>query len=171
MGILDSLKKAATDTLKTAAEDALKKATASSSAVAKAAALVGSKAGTTTSAPQATPAQTAAAAKAASLVGSRVAPNEQQYAASSQMSPAEVEAMIDDRVRARNMRSNWRYSIVDLMGILDMNSSLSARSALAAKLNYSGYDADGSAEKNMWLHAELLKVLAQNGGKVPSYLL
>jgi alkyl sulfatase BDS1-like metallo-beta-lactamase superfamily hydrolase len=67
--------------------------------------------------------------------------------------------------------SNWRVSIVDFMAVLGMNSSLTARKALAAKLNYSGYSADGSAEKNMWLHAELLKVLAQNGGKVPSNLL
>jgi hypothetical protein len=52
-----------------------------------------------------------------------------------------------------------------------MNSSLASRKELAAKLNYCGTDADGSAEKNMWLHAELLKALAKNGGEVPSYLL
>ena len=47
----------------------------------------------------------------------------------------------------------------------------SPNSAAAAKLKYSGSAADGSAEKNLWLHAELLKALAQNGGKIPSYLL
>jgi len=167
MGILDSLKKAATDTLKTVAEDAIKSATAASAASAKVASLVGSKATDSTSAP---PAASPASAKAAALVGSKVAPNEQSYPASKELSYAEVEAIIDARVKARNMRSNWRYSIVDLMGILDMNSSLDSRKALAARLNYSGRDADGSAEKNMWLHAELLKILAKNGGEVPSNL-
>jgi hypothetical protein len=79
-------------------------------------------------------------------------------------------AIIEARVRAKGNPSNWQVSIVDLMSALDMNSSLSARAALAAKLNYSGSAADGTAEKNLWLHEELLKVLAKNGGNVPSYL-
>jgi len=108
-----------------------------------------------------------AASKAAALARSTTGP----YVAPNELSRAEVDAIIDARVRAKNMRSNWRVSIVDLMTALDMNSSLAARTVLAAKLNYSGYDADGSAEKNMWLHAELLKALAQNRGEVPSYLL
>jgi len=88
------------------------------------------------------------------------------------LSRAEVEAIIDARAREKNMQhAKWQVSIVDLMAVLGMNSSQDARRALAAKLNYSGRDADGSAEKNMWIHAELLKALAQNGGKVPSNLL
>jgi hypothetical protein len=105
----------------------------------------------------------AALAKAAALVGSKAAPKE--------LSPAEVEEIIAARVRAKGNPSNWKVSIVDLMTALDMNSSLDSRRALAAKLNYSGYAADGSAEKNLWLHAELLKALAKNEGKVPSNLL
>jgi hypothetical protein len=144
MGILDSLKKAATDTLKKAATTA------------------------TTPAPAPNP---AAAAKAASLVGSKVPSSQQVNTGVKALSRAEVDAIIDAKVKARGGVSNWRASIVDLMSALDMCSSLTARKALAAKLNYSGNDADGSAEKNMWLHAELLKALAQNGGKVPSNLL
>jgi len=124
------------------------------------------KAATTTAkAPEtpATPAPNAAAAKAAALVGSKAAPKE--------LSSAEVEAIIEAKVKENGKPSNWKVSIVDLMSALDMNSSLDSRKALAAKLNYYGYDADGSAEKNTWLHAELLKALAQNGGKVPSNLL
>jgi len=82
-----------------------------------------------------------------------------------------VESIVEAKVKAKGSPSNWKVSIVDLMSALDMNSSLAARKTLAAKLNYSGSDADGSAEKNMWLHAELLKVLAQNGGKIPANLL
>jgi hypothetical protein len=167
MGILDTLKAAAAETLKTVAEEALKSAAGASSASAKAEALVGSKATGTTAPPAASPSNQAASAKAASLVGSKAAPNEQPYAASNELSRAEVESMIDARVRAKNMRSNWRSSIVDLMTALDMNSSLGSRVALASKLNYSGRDADGSAAKNMWLHEELLKVLAKNRGDVP----
>jgi hypothetical protein len=52
-----------------------------------------------------------------------------------------------------------------------MDSSFAGRQRLAAMLDYPGYAADDSNEKNMWLHAELLKTLAQNRGEVPSYLL
>jgi hypothetical protein len=112
-----------------------------------------------------------AASKAAALAaGSNAAPNEQPYTAPNELSRAEVEAIIEAKARAKGGSSNWRYSIVDLMTALGMNSSLASRAALAARLNYSGYAADGSAEKNNWLHAELLKVLAQNRGEVPSAL-
>jgi len=107
----------------------------------------------------------AAAAKAAALVGSKAAP------APKELSRAEVEAIIEARVKEKGKPSNWKVSIVDLLTALDMKSSLDARKVLAARLNYSGSDADGSAEKNNWLHAELLKVLAKNEGKVPSNLL
>jgi len=89
-----------------------------------------------------------------------------------ELSRAEVEAIIEDRAKQKNMQhARWQVSIVDLMAVLGMNSSLAARKTLAARLNYSGYDADGSAEKNMWIHAELIKALAKNKGEVPSYLL
>ena len=110
----------------------------------------------------------AASAKAAALVGSKAAPKEQEP---KELSPAEVEAIIEAKVKEKGKPSNWKVSIVDLMTALDMNSSLDSRKALAAKLNYSGTHADGSAEKNNWLHAELLKALAKNEGKVPSNLL
>jgi len=91
---------------------------------------------------------------------------------SNALSRAEVEAIIDARAKEKNMQhARWQVSIVDLMAVLGMNSSIAARRTLADKLNYSGNDADGSAEKNMWIHAELLKALAQNGGRVPSNLL
>ena len=62
---------------------------------------------------------------------------------------------------------NWRNSVVDLMTALNFDSSIPARRDLAAHLNYRGADADGSAEKDAWLHNELLKVLVTNGGAVP----
>jgi hypothetical protein len=170
MGILDSIKKAATDSL---SRTAVKSTEA---IINKAAALVGSKvAGTVSKTPASTnaempaysepPVNAAAAAKAASLVGSMAEP------AVTELSYAEVEAIIEAKVREKGRAFNWRYSIVDFMTVLGMNNSLASRKEIADKLGYSGYDADGSAEKNNWLHAELMNVLARNGGELPSYLL
>ena len=65
---------------------------------------------------------------------------------------------------------DWRRSIVDLMKLVGMDSSLSARKQLATELHYSG-DQNDSASMNIWLHKEELKKLAENGGKVPQELL
>ena len=65
---------------------------------------------------------------------------------------------------------DWKHSIVDLMKLVGMDSSLSARKQLASELHYSG-DQNDSAKMNIWLHKEVLKKLAANGGKVPQELL
>jgi hypothetical protein len=83
----------------------------------------------------------------------------------------DVEAIMENIVKEKGIKLNWRVSIVDLMKALDMDSSLAARKELAAELNYTGTDPDGSAEKNIWLHKALMKKLAENGGKIPSDLL
>ena len=62
---------------------------------------------------------------------------------------------------------NWRSSIVDLMKLLDLDSSLTNRKELATELGYSG-EKDGSAEMNMWLHRKVMAELAANGGRVPA---
>ncbi|WP_375272288.1 DUF3597 domain-containing protein [Sphingomonas sp.] len=62
---------------------------------------------------------------------------------------------------------NWRTSIVDLMKLLDLDSSLSNRKELAAELGYSGAK-DGSAEMNIWLHKAVMRELEKNGGSVPA---
>ena len=64
---------------------------------------------------------------------------------------------------------NYRSSIVDLMKLLGMDSSLDNRKELATELGYTG-DKDGSAEMNIWLHKEVMRQLAANGGKVPASL-
>ncbi len=65
--------------------------------------------------------------------------------------------------------SNWQTSIVDLLTLLDMDSSLSARKELANELNLH-VGADGSAEENIALHKAVMAKLAENGGKVPADL-
>ena len=64
---------------------------------------------------------------------------------------------------------DWRTSIVDLMKLLDLDSSLSARKELAQELHYSG-DVNDSASMNVWLHKQVMRKLAENGGKVPEEL-
>ncbi len=65
---------------------------------------------------------------------------------------------------------DWKRSIVDLMKLVGMDSSLSARKELAHDLNYSG-DTNDSATMNIWLHKEVMRKLAANGGKIPQTLL
>ena len=64
---------------------------------------------------------------------------------------------------------NWRTSIVDLMKLLDLDSSLDNRKQLATELGYTGAK-DGSAEMNIWLHQAVMRELSQNGGAVPAGL-
>jgi hypothetical protein len=64
---------------------------------------------------------------------------------------------------------NWKTSIVDLMKLLNLDSSLGARKELAQELGYKGA-LDGSAEMNLWLHKQVLDKLAESGGVVPDSL-
>lgn len=64
---------------------------------------------------------------------------------------------------------NYRSSIVDLLKLLDLDSSLAARKELAAELNIHVGD-DGSAEENIALHRAVMQKLAENGGHVPASL-
>jgi len=76
-----------------------------------------------------------------------------------------------DRMAAANAEKlDWKHSIVDLMKLVGMDSSLAERKELAADLKYSG-DTNDSATMNMWLHKEVMRRLAENGGKVPPELL
>ncbi|MES3003045.1 MAG: DUF3597 domain-containing protein [Pseudomonadota bacterium] len=84
-------------------------------------------------------------------------------------SNVDVEAVMNDIAAKNPQKLNWRTSIVDLMKLLDLDSSLNARKELATELGYSGAK-DGSAEMNLWLHKQVMNKLAQNGGKVPAEL-
>jgi hypothetical protein len=66
-------------------------------------------------------------------------------------------------------RLDWRRSIVDLMKLINLDSSLAARKELAQELNYAG-DMNDSASMNVWLHKQVMTKLAENGGKVPDEL-
>jgi hypothetical protein len=68
-----------------------------------------------------------------------------------------------------NPNLNWRTSIVDLMKLLDLDSSLQNRAQLATELGYTG-EKNGSAEMNIWLHRRVMDELERNGGTVPDTL-
>jgi hypothetical protein len=85
------------------------------------------------------------------------------------MTQAEVEAMIKKVADGQSEKLNWQQSIVDLMKLLKLDSSLSARKQLAQELGYKG-SLDGSAEMNIWLHKEVMTKLAESGGVVPESL-
>ncbi len=70
---------------------------------------------------------------------------------------------------AKGSDLNWKTSIVDLMKLLDIDSSLDNRKELAQELGYTG-ELNGSAEMNMWLHKAVMNELAANGGTVPADL-
>jgi hypothetical protein len=81
----------------------------------------------------------------------------------------DVEAVVSAMAAKKTEKLVWRKSIVDLMKVLDLDSSLAARKQLAQELGYTGA-IDGSAEMNIWLHKAVMKKISENGGKVPADL-
>jgi dihydroorotase-like cyclic amidohydrolase len=82
----------------------------------------------------------------------------------------DVNAVLNDMASKNSEKLDWKKSIVDLMKLVGMDSSLSARKELATELGYTG-NKDDSAAMNVWLHKQVLRKLAENGGKVPQNLL
>jgi 3-oxoacyl-ACP reductase-like protein len=83
--------------------------------------------------------------------------------------PVDVEAVLTAMADEKGDGGNWQESIVDLLKLLDLDSSLDARKALADELNVHVAD-DGTAEENIALHHAVMQKLAENGGKVPDSL-
>ncbi|QWK81711.1 DUF3597 domain-containing protein [Ochrobactrum sp. BTU1] len=82
----------------------------------------------------------------------------------------DVAAVLNRAVASKGQTLHWQTSIVDLMKALDLDSSLTARKALAAEFNFTG-DTNDSASMNIWLHKALLRKLADHGGVIPSDLI
>lgn len=92
-----------------------------------------------------------------------------QPAAPVPVSEVDVIANLEAIQKDKGVNLNWRSSIVDLLKLLDIDSSLSNREDLAKELGYIG-TLGGSAEMNIWLHKAVMRELAKNGGKVPAEL-
>jgi hypothetical protein len=83
--------------------------------------------------------------------------------------PVDVAAVLGALAAQKGGKSDWQHSIVDLLKLLDLDSSLDARKQLADELDVHA-GAHGSAEQNLALHKAVMKKLADNGGKVPDDL-
>ena len=127
----------------------------------------------------AAPATTASASQAAAAApAAGGTPQTPAAAGSSAPAPAaapaapvvDVAAVLNDLAKKNPEKLDWRKSIVDLMKLVGMDSSLTARKQLATELHFTG-DMNDSASMNVWLHKQVLKKLAENGGKVPPELL
>lgn len=90
-------------------------------------------------------------------------------AATAPLSQVDVAAVLTKLAEQKKERLDWRKSIVDLMKLLDLDSSFAARKQLAQELHYTG-DPNDSASMNVWLHKQVMQKLAENGGKVPPEL-
>jgi hypothetical protein len=96
-----------------------------------------------------------------------VAAANQQAAAPAQA--VDVGAVLSEMASTKGGGGNYQSSIVDLLKLLDMDSTLDARKQLANELNVH-IGADGSAEENIALHKAVMDKLAENGGAVPESL-
>jgi hypothetical protein len=83
----------------------------------------------------------------------------------------DVVAQLEKLAAAQTQRLNWKTSIVDLLKLLDIDSSFAARKELATELGCPASLMGDSAQMNMWLHKTVLKKIADNGGNVPKELL
>ncbi len=87
------------------------------------------------------------------------------------ISEVDVVAKLAALAAANAEKLNWKVSIVDLLKLLGLDSSLTARKALATELDCPAEKMGDSAQMNMWLHKTVLQKLAQNGGNIPADLL
>lgn len=83
----------------------------------------------------------------------------------------DVVAQLEQKAAGNPQKLNWRTSIVDLLKLLDIDSSLGARKELATELGCPAELMTDSAQMNMWLHKTVLARIAANGGNVPADLL
>ncbi len=90
-------------------------------------------------------------------------------AAPAQPVDVDVDAVLADLASRKDEKLNYQSSIVDLMKLLDLDSTLDNRKALATELGYTG-EKNGSAEMNIWLHKRVIEELEKSGGKVSAAL-
>ncbi len=90
---------------------------------------------------------------------------------STEIPVVDVVAQLEERAAARPEKLNWKESIVDLLKLLDLDSSYEARKELAVELECPADKMDDSARMNTWLHKTVLQKIAENGGNIPKELL
>ena len=111
----------------------------------------------------------APSAPPATKPGAPAAPKPAPTATAAPTAAVDVEAVLQQMASNQKQQLNWRTSIVDLMKLLNLDSSLDNRKELARELGYKG-DTGDSAAMNIWLHKQVMTQLAAHGGKVPAEL-
>jgi 3-oxoacyl-ACP reductase-like protein len=99
------------------------------------------------------------------------APAPSAPAAPAAIAVVDVMAKLETLAASHAEKLNWKTSIVDLMKLLGLDSSLSARKELATELGCPADKMGDSASMNIWLHKTVLQKLADNGGNIPKELL
>ena len=112
-----------------------------------------------------------APAQAAPPIPAPASPSPQPAAAAKAMAAVDVVAKLEGLAASHKEKLNWKTSIVDLLKLVGLDSSLTARKELASELECPAEKMSESAQMNMWLHKTVLKKLAENGGNVPKELL
>ncbi len=119
--------------------------------------------GSTDATPSAAPSPSAAPASPGALPNSPPSPTP--------VAVVDVVAQLEQRAAANPQTLNWRTSIVDLLKLLEIDSSFGARKELATELGCPADLMGDSAQMNIWLHKTVLARIAANGGNVPQDLL
>ncbi len=87
------------------------------------------------------------------------------------ISTVDVVGLLTQKAAANPQKLNWKTSIVDLLKLLDLDSSFGARKEMAKELGCPETLMADSAQMNLWLHKEVLRRIAANGGNLPADLL
>ena len=93
----------------------------------------------------------------------------QQGSPQAQLQSVDVEAVLTQLAAKKGGGGNYHTSIVDLLKLLDLDSSLDARKELATELGVNAGPA-GSVEQNIALHKAVMRKVAENGGNVPAFM-
>lgn len=122
--------------------------------------------------PAAAPPRPASGAPAAKPGGiPRARPPSMQARPPREMPMVDVVSKLEDLAAKNPQELNWKVSIVDLLKLLDLDSSQEARKEMAIELGCPAGKMDDSAAMNTWLHKEVLRRIAENGGNIPKELL
>jgi 3-oxoacyl-ACP reductase-like protein len=146
---------------------------------------LGLKKGDKAAAPAAAPAKPAAAAPVAATPAAPVAAAvkpaapvtpaaEPTFTATANFHPnavSEVDVVKHLEQLSAGSGLDWKVSIVDMLKLLGMDSSREARNELAKELGCPADLMSDSAKMNVWLHKEVLKQIAANGGNIPASML
>jgi hypothetical protein len=120
---------------------------------------------------QATPAQSKPMEVKASFTSSPKPHDLEGVPKPAPMSEVDVVSKLEGLAASNPQDLDWKVSIVDLLKLLDIDSSYDARKELATELGCPQDKMGDSAQMNTWLHKTVLTKLAENGGNVPKELL